>query len=165
MNAPARFIARPPEIEAAVAAGDLAARNRRARSIAKQTNNIVRLKLLNEQERTAGASEPVEQRPATRGDCEHDERPCPFVGCKWHLAIDPTTKGSIIVNHPDAHGEPDLEEMPFTCSLDVADHGGAALEDIALCMNLTREAARQIEQRALAKLRTAWRELLGEVSS
>lgn len=38
----------------------------------------------------------------------------------------------------------ELEEMPATCSLDVADEGGATLEQVALLLNVTRERVRQI---------------------
>ena len=59
---------------------------------------------------------PVE-RPTTRADCLRMSRPCGFLRCRHHLAIDinPTT-GSIKVNFPHL----DLEEMPETCALDVA---------------------------------------------
>lgn len=46
----------------------------------------------------------------------------------------------------------ELEEMPATCSLDVADEGGATLEQVALCLNITRERVRQIETSIRARV-------------
>lgn len=89
-------------------------------------------------------------RPRTRGDCRDAPRPCPFVGCKHHLYLDvnPET-GTIKLNFPDL--EP--WELAETCSLDVADRGGAVLEDVGGIMNLTRERIRQVEVRALFQLK------------
>jgi hypothetical protein len=42
--------------------------------------------------------------------------------------------------------------MNETCALDVADRGGATLEDVGAIMNLTRERIRQVEVKGLAKL-------------
>lgn len=98
----------------------------------------------------AGMADELEQRPRTRGECRFGERPCPWVSCRHHLAIDvnPYT-GSITVNFP-AIGPLDLRE---TCSLDVADRGGLTLEEVGELLNLTRERIRQVEVRGLIKLR------------
>jgi Sigma-70, region 4 len=98
------------------------------------------------------------RRPTTRADCLEGERPCPFVSCRHHLYLDvsPAT-GSVKLNFPDL--EPD--EMQHSCSLDVADSGGATLEEVGAIMNLTRERARQIEHKSLVQIRLsavkAWR--------
>lgn len=95
-------------------------------------------------------------RPQSFAECESvglgDWQPCPFVSCKHHLAIDvdPET-GSIKHNFPGL----DIDEMPETCSLHVAARGGAILEEVATVMNFTRERTRQLESRALAKIRAA----------
>lgn len=88
----------------------------------------------------------MDDRPRTRADCEdRSERPCPWVGCKYHLYldVDPET-GSIVVNFPDL--EP--WELTHTCTLDVAAQGGLTLVEVGDIMNLTRERIRQIEIRA-----------------
>jgi hypothetical protein len=88
-------------------------------------------------------------RPKTRADCEHGERPCPFVSCTHHLYLDVLARtGAIKLNFPDL----DVWEMTESCSLDVADRGGATLEDVGAILNLTRERIRQVEVTALAKL-------------
>jgi hypothetical protein len=100
--------------------------------------------------------------PKTRGDCERGERPCPWVRCKFHLYLDvnPET-GSIKLNFPDL----EVWELPESCALDVADRGGAILEDIGGLINLTRERIRQVEEQAKAKLAPLgerFRDLVGE---
>lgn len=103
------------------------------------------------------------ERPRTRGDCADGARPCPWVGCRHNLLIDvhPET-GSIQINafDPDA-GEVDLDALPDTCALDVADRGGMTLEEVGARLGITRERARQVEQAALEKVRhggLTWRE-------
>ena len=89
-------------------------------------------------------------RPRSRADCANGPRPCLFISCKHHLYLDvnPAT-GSIKVNFPDR----DPWELEDSCALDVADRGGITLEEVGLVMNLTRERIRQLETRALLKLR------------
>jgi hypothetical protein len=108
--------------------------------------------------------EPVDvERPRTRAECVDGPRPCPWVSCRYHLALDVSPRtGSIKVTHPGR--EP--WELAATCALDVAaEHPeGLALEDVAQRMNLTRERVRQIEAATLAKLSRSGRahELAGD---
>lgn len=85
-------------------------------------------------------------RPRTRGDCVDGERPCPWVGCRHHLALEVTPAGTL-----QLLGEP--HELVETCALDVADRGPHTLEEISQCFELTRERIRQIEERVMPKLR------------
>ena len=89
-------------------------------------------------------------RPANRGTCKEEMRPCPYVSCKHHLYLDvnPDT-GSIKLNFPDL----EVWEMAETCSLDVADKGGITLEEVGAILNLTRERIRQVEVRGLSKIK------------
>lgn len=96
------------------------------------------------------------ERPRTRDDCLpggcNEQRPCPWVSCKFHLAIDVNPKtGSVKLNFPAL----EVWEMRETCALDVADRGGTTLEDVGDITGLTRERIRQIEQRGLIKIREA----------
>lgn len=84
-------------------------------------------------------------RPRTRSECT--VRPCPWVGCRHHLAIDVSYIGSLKVNR---HLE--LEQLEHTCSLDVAEQGCATLREVGTILNMTRERVRQIETRALIKV-------------
>lgn len=98
--------------------------------------------------------EPMPKRPKTRAECAGGPRPCPWVSCRHHLAIDVQEtqdgRGSIAL----AFGHLDLEAMPETCSLDVADRGEHILDDVGRALGgVTRERIRQIEQDALKRSR------------
>lgn len=92
--------------------------------------------------------EMVYERPRSRSECVNAPRPCPYVSCKHHLYLDVARSGGIKLNFPDI----EVDEMTETCSLDVADRGGATLEEVGAIMNLTRERIRQVEMEALATL-------------
>jgi hypothetical protein len=97
--------------------------------------------------------------PLTWGDCQDEEGPCPFVSCRYHLflGVDPST-GSLKLNFPDlfdADGAPEVDKMPATCALHVAERGGVTLETMGEMLNLTRERARQLEVMSLEHLRKA----------
>ena len=91
--------------------------------------------------------EGLEARPRVRGECEDPAgvaRPCPFVTCHHHL-------------YP-AQARPGFDEFEpspaqETCALDVAARGGVPLEDVGAIFGLTRERIRQIEKKALGRLR------------
>lgn len=76
----------------------------------------------------------VLDRPRTWGECQSlglgtSERACPFTACAYHT-------GSV----------------PVTCTLRVAEWGGATHEEIAAALGVDRTRVRQIERAALAKL-------------
>ncbi len=81
------------------------------------------------------------ERPKTRGECAGGARPCPFVSCRHHLYLDVTAAGALKLNFPDA----EVEKIPASCSLDIADAGGVTLGRVGDLMNLTRERVRQLE--------------------
>jgi len=98
-------------------------------------------------------------RPRTRGDCASMPRPCPFVSCANHLYLDVNEEsGAIKLNFPHL----EVWQMAETCSLDVADRGGTTLEEVGALTNVTRERVRQIETRAVSRLRHAAPELAQE---
>lgn len=90
-------------------------------------------------------------RPRVRGECVDGPRPCPYVGCRYHLFTDTLQKGSLRLQGKGTID--DLLAMAQTCALDVADEGGATLDAIGLLMTVHRERIRQIEKAALRKLR------------
>jgi len=92
-------------------------------------------------------------RPTSRAECAEGHRPCPFVGCKYHLYLDVTRTGNIKLNFPDR--EP--WELEQSCALDVADKGNTTLKVVGELMNLTRERARQLEKTILVKVQRAIR--------
>jgi hypothetical protein len=97
-------------------------------------------------------------KPRTRAECADGPRPCPYVSCKYHLYLDVQDRtGSIKLNFPDI----EVEDMNESCSLDIADRGGATLEQVGAIMNVTRERIRQLELIAGAKIRKAGLSLEG----
>jgi hypothetical protein len=139
----------------AEAAPALSRKVRRRSRRTRPRSRTIAMKRLTREELRLGAllNPPVDEpRPVTRGQCESDIRPCPWVACKHHLYLDvnPET-GSIKINFPDL--EP--WEMRETCALDVADRSGITLEEVGEIMNLTRERIRQVEVRGLLKLKMA----------
>lgn len=91
---------------------------------------------------------PDVERPRTRADCEFGPRPCPFVSCRHHLYLDVKPNGSIGLTF----GERDVDQIPETCSLDVAARGEHTLEDVGGLLGITRERMRQLQDRALRKI-------------
>jgi hypothetical protein len=90
---------------------------------------------------------PEMRRPRTRGECQDGPRPCPWVGCRYHLLLDVTHAGSLRMCR-----DPDTESDADSCSLDVADRGVTTLESIGEILGVTREAVRLIETEATRKL-------------
>jgi hypothetical protein len=101
-------------------------------------------------------------RPRTRGDCADGVRPCPFVSCRYHLFLEVGQNGSIKFNQPDV----EVWEMAESCAIDIADRGSVAidpeswedrehatLEVVGQVLNITRERVRQLEVRALTKVK------------
>lgn len=78
-------------------------------------------------------------RPRCRSECRGGPRPCPWVGCRYHLML-------------DVHGRSILaararmpETMRETCALDVAERGGLSIAEIAELLDLSTTRVGQIE--------------------
>lgn len=96
-------------------------------------------------------SDPRDMRPRTRGECAEGPRPCPWVSCRYHLAIEVTPSGGLKMKFPGV----ELEDMPQTCALDAADEGPKGLDIVGYLTNTTRERARQIEKQAFDSFKSA----------
>lgn len=108
-------------------------------------------------------------RPITRGDClEERRRPCPWFGCRHHLAADLVDGllrviGSEAVLRVDAtEAEQDtFVEAAFermakvgSCVLDLVDkRGEQTLQEIGDALEVTRERVRQIEGKVLRAMK------------
>lgn len=107
---------------------------------------------LKAEEKLLAAGEPpidTTDRPRDDRDCETMAKPCPFVGCAYHLYLDVNPRtGAILFNFPGL--EP--SELEYSCSLEEARRGGLTLEEVATRVSLTRERIRQMEVRILNKL-------------
>lgn len=113
-----------------------------------------------EQADTSDYRDPI---PRTWGECIERalgtaSNPCAHVRCKHNLLLDVSEEtGSYKVTWPhlaSGHYGDEYEQLPrHTCALRVADEGGMTLDEIGVMMNLTRERVRQIETKALLRLR------------
>lgn len=98
--------------------------------------------------------------PRNRRECIKGLRPCPYVGCRYHLAIDviPET-GRIVFNVPEEACDAGVVDLGETCALDVAARGPWTLDYIRQFLGVTRERVRQIEAAALRKIKKEVRKL------
>ena len=86
-------------------------------------------------------------RPRTRGDCAGGPRPCPWASCRFNLLLEVTPETGRIVLQ-----ERELEDLPETCALDVADRGGLNQPDTAALLGVTRQRVDQLEKRGIRLL-------------
>lgn len=128
--------------------------------------------LRKEHERVVEELGGLPERPQTYGECKAlllgTVRPCPWVGCSHHLAIDVLPPsgtgggGGLTYLYPawvDDEGVPDVEAMHReigTCALGIVAKrpDGMTLDEIGELLNLTRERVRQIETQGLRALRS-----------
>jgi hypothetical protein len=101
-------------------------------------------------------------RPQTRGECAGGERPCPWLGCRHHLALDVHEEtGGLKENFPHLRILQEPENLVYlrdTCALDVADRvqdegGEMEWEDIGRTMNLGIERCRQLAAKGQQDIR------------
>ncbi len=106
-------------------------------------------------------------KPNTRAGCSV-EGVCPFVSCRHHLFLDTSKSGALFSRGRSAFTRvpkrKDFEEWTdglvdglmraeHTCSLDVAEEGAHTVREVAKALGVSLERARQIEVKALMKLR------------
>ena len=94
--------------------------------------------------------------PQDRGDCAGKHRPCPWIHCRYSLVGEPGTaeRGRLYHFNNGDHETP-LESLEHTCALDVTDEGEHTLEAVGKHLGITRERVRQIEEKAMEKVRAA----------
>jgi hypothetical protein len=91
---------------------------------------------------------PDHWRPTKRAECVDGPRPCPYAGCRYHLYLDAKPCGSIRINDRNVA----LEDMEETCALDVAERGGATLEEVGDLLAVTYQAVQRIQDGARVRL-------------
>ncbi len=103
-------------------------------------------------------------KPKTRGECCDVPRPCPFISCRYNLAAEITPYGEIKTRTGigwKVHNDLDLSDHiaesivndeRASCALDFIDENpdGSTLEDVGAYFSVSREYARQLEQKAVA---------------
>lgn len=96
------------------------------------------------------------RRPRSRAECIRGIRPCPFVGCRYHIFSDKNGRdGSFDIDF----SLKDLLTRPHTCSLDAAREGVRTQEEVAELMRRTRGRINQIEQQAKRNFAIAYEKL------
>lgn len=89
--------------------------------------------------------------PRNRCECDTLPRPCPNLGCKFHLWIDHKEFARLLASL--ATGK--VNELPPSCVLDVAQEGEHSTEEVGAILGLTGERVRQIEKHSLGRLNSA----------
>lgn len=87
-------------------------------------------------------------------------RPCPLVSCRYHLLLDVAEDGRLFMTRDLDESDVDsiveaLREMPETCALDVADGGGATLEQVGDLLAVTSNMVTQVQTRATRAIRAS----------
>lgn len=105
---------------------------------------------------------PTDPRPRTRGECQAGPRPCPWVGCRWHLAWEmPVFRDALELGISADVLAGLVMGMEHTCALDF-DGKGITERELARCLGVSRQCINQRTHNALIKLRAkiqhAWRE-------
>lgn len=103
----------------------------------------------------------LERRPKTRAECPPPDQQCPWVSCRYHLALSIRKPGGFAPPGSPPRITYALPQDPArwpddaaTCALHVADAGEHTLEQVGAIMgDVSRERIRQIERAGLAKLR------------
>jgi hypothetical protein len=90
-----------------------------------------------------------ERRPRTRGECP-TTRPCPWAGCRYHLALEVSTDGRTVRVREGWE-----EHLSDTCALDVADRGATPLHDIDAVLGLQWGDSQRAFDRVAGRLRRA----------
>jgi hypothetical protein len=93
---------------------------------------------------------PTHERPLTRGECIDMPRPCPFVGCRYHLFLEVTNTGGITL--PWGEDPEAIKDLKHTCALDVAEGDGIERNELAAIFNLSSYGVTNVYNSALAKL-------------
>lgn len=75
-------------------------------------------------------------RPRTRDECREGIRPCPFIACRHHLAVDDNGEdGRERINHAMVEAIEDADDASpcdfDTCALDVAERGESTVYEIS----------------------------------
>ena len=96
--------------------------------------------------------------PRTRSECPV-ERPCPWVGCRYHLLLEIDSRGRVQQNRPFDEYDADsiaraLHRMGDTCALDVTIQGELTQEEVGCIIGIDDSQVARIEGEALAKLRS-----------
>jgi hypothetical protein len=89
--------------------------------------------------KNAKKTPPPYLRPQTRGECIDGPRPCPYVGCRYHLFLDVYRAGGLQLNFGTENVDI-LKKVDHTCALDVADARTCSSEMVSKHLNVSVQA-------------------------
>lgn len=92
-------------------------------------------------------------RPLQRADCVAGPRPCPWIGCRWHMCWEQREIKRMILSdtHPRLAAAM-IMDMDQTCVLDVCDEPNSE-RSLGRALGVTHQAVAQALKRALDNLR------------
>lgn len=133
---------------------------RKADGCFTRTSKTLKPKPLTQEEKEEYSKElwHLSRRKRTMESCPPAEDFCPYVSCSMHLYLEVNSRGNVQFNFPDL----EVWELEETCALRVYDkyihemdgnRGRLPLRVIGRLLNLTRERVRQIESKAISKVR------------
>ncbi len=98
------------------------------------------------------------ERPKTRGDCVDMPRPCPWLFCRHHLALETLEQRRNLKAKGKRRLPEDMDEfvdeamdMPETCTLDVAQSGPSDLDEVGELLGVSYVAVQMAESRAMKR--------------
>jgi hypothetical protein len=97
-------------------------------------------------------------RPTRRSDCADGPRPCPWVSCRYHLYLDVNERTGRIVCKWPYITPTQLDRLPETCALDVAERGGLGHREVGEVLNMSDARAHQLAAASLVQFALRWPE-------
>ena len=92
----------------------------------------------------------INSRPLTRGDCLDGIRPCPWISCRYHLALEHPRVVQVIKRGDEWEAAEAVLDLPCTCALDMAREPSSDRE-MAAVYGITRQAMDQRINTALRR--------------
>ncbi|MFH2115620.1 MAG: hypothetical protein ABIJ86_14070 [Spirochaetota bacterium] len=100
----------------------------------------------------SGQTRPHPNRPQIRADCMEGPRPCPWIGCKWHMCwLRHDIRRLILGDGDPAEVSAMIMDLEESCTLDMAEVPQGE-RFIAAVLGVSHQAIGQTCQRAIAKL-------------
>lgn len=93
----------------------------------------------------------LETRPKTWGECRDRVGPCPWVACRYHLGVEVTEHGRLVLCVPEP------TEMAEPCALRIAERGELTLGQVGARLGVTRQRVEQLEHKAVRSLKRVGR--------
>ncbi|MCB2188621.1 MAG: hypothetical protein KQJ78_19545 [Deltaproteobacteria bacterium] len=91
------------------------------------------------------------RRPTRRAECFQGPRPCPWVGCRWHLAWEVTAVRKLLLAGDTTEAAQAITELRHTCVMDLADTE-PGMAEIGRALGVSHQRVDQMINKIIAKL-------------